>query len=280
MRPRTKNIPIPSWIRRGSVPDPQFGRRKSYPGHPFVRNRLSVEINVLDAKNLRRGLLVALQLIEMGLPVVLILNMMDEAKSRGIEIDRKAVKEIFGLPVIAAVATRKKGLEQLFPALKESRKSPYAFQYSPSIEEGITTLLPLLPPASISGRSLALMLLAGDETLRPWLEKRLGVPDLERIEAVCSQYRKLFPESLSYRINVERLEKIDQLLPQIQTGKALSVQGLGRRLGEWSTHRVNRNYLDAPGPVFCPTNSSGSWGPISPWVSWKRLSLGNTSTPF
>ena len=82
------------------------------------------------------------------------------------------------------------------------------------------------------------MLLAGDETLRPWLEKRLGVPDLERIEAVCSQYRKLFPESLSYRINVERLEKIDQLLPQIQTGKALSVQGLGRRLGEWSTHRV------------------------------------------
>ncbi|MGC1404811.1 MAG: ferrous iron transport protein B [Thermodesulfobacteriota bacterium] len=195
-------------------------------------------INVLDAKNLRRGLLIALQLIEMGLPVVLILNMMDEAKSRGIEINRKAVKEIFGLPVIAAVATRKKGLEQLFPALKESPKSTYTFQYSPSIEEGITALLPLLPPAPISGRSLALMLLAGDETLRPWLEKRLGVPDLERIEAICSQYRKLFPESLSYRINVERLEKIDQLLLQIQTGQAFSVQGLGRRLGEWSTHRV------------------------------------------
>ena len=195
-------------------------------------------INVLDAKNLRRGLLIALQLIEMGLPVVLILNMMDEAKSRGIEINRKAVKEIFGLPVIAAVATRKKGLEQLFPALKESPKSTYTFRYSPSIEEGITSLLPLLPPAPISGRSLALMLLAGDETLRPWLEKRLEVPDLERIEAVCSQYRKLFPESLSYRINVERLEKIDQLLLQIQTGQAFSVQGLGRRLGEWSTHRV------------------------------------------
>ena len=195
-------------------------------------------INVLDAKNLRRGFLIALQLIEMGLPVVVILNMMDEAKSRGIEINLKAVKEIFGLQVIAAVATRKKGLEQLFPALKESPKSPYTFQYSPSIEEGITNLLPLLPPAPISGRSLALMLLAGDETLRPWLEKRLGVPDMERIEAVCSQYRKLFPESLSYRINVERLEKIGQLLLQIQTGQAFSLQGLGRRLGEWSTHRV------------------------------------------
>ena len=131
-------------------------------------------INVLDAKNLRRGFLIALQLIEMGLPVIMILNMMDEAKSRGIEIDLKAIKEIFGLPVIPAVATRKKGLEHLFPALKDSPKSSFAFQYSETIEEGIDSLLPLLPPAPISGRSLALMLLAGDETLRPWLEKRLG----------------------------------------------------------------------------------------------------------
>lgn len=194
-------------------------------------------INVLDAKNLRRGLLIALQLIEMGLPVILILNMMDEAKSRGIEINLKTVKEVFGLPVIAAVATRKKGLEHLFPALTDCPKSSFSFQYSEAIEGGIASLLPLLPPAPISGRSLALMLLAGDETLRPWLEKRLKTPEMEQIEAICSQYRKAYPESLSYRINIERLEKIDQLLLRIQSGERVSVQGWGRRLGEWSTHR-------------------------------------------
>jgi ferrous iron transport protein B len=195
-------------------------------------------INVLDAKNLRRGFLIALQLIEMGLPVVLILNMMDEAKSRGIEINLKAVKETFGLPVVAAVATRKKGLEQLSPALRDCPRSSFTFHYSSAIEEGIAALLPLLPPAPISGRSLALMLLAGDETLRPWLEKRLRPDEMERIEAVCSQYRKLFPESLSYRINVERLGKIDQLLLSIQTEQTFASQGMGRSLGEWSTHRV------------------------------------------
>ena len=194
-------------------------------------------INVLDAKNLRRGFLIALQLIEMGLPVVLTLNMMDEAKSRGIEINLKAIREIFGLPVIAAVATRGKGLDQLLPALKDSPKSLFPFSYSGPIEAGIESLLPLLPPAPISGRSLALMLLAGDETLRPWLEKRLGTNEMERIEAVCSQYRTLYPESLSYRINVERLEKIDLLLLQIQSRRGDSVEGWGRRLGEWSTHR-------------------------------------------
>jgi ferrous iron transport protein B len=195
-------------------------------------------INVLDAKNLRRGLLITLQLIEMGLPVVLILNMMDEAKSRGIETDLNAFREIFGLPVIGAVATRGKGLEQIFPALKDSHRSSFSLTYSEAIEKGINCLLPLLPQAPIRGRSLALMLLAGDETLRPWLEKRLDLQKLERIQEVCTGYQRSFPESPSYRINIERLGKIDQMLPLIQTKNPVSTQGWGRRLGDWSTHRV------------------------------------------
>jgi ferrous iron transport protein B len=195
-------------------------------------------VNVLDAKNLRRGLLIALQLIEMGLPLVLVLNMMDEAKSRGFEIRTKKIKEIFGLPVIPAVATRKKGLEKLFTVLQDSSPSSFSIHYSEVIEQAVDSLLPLLPSAPISRRSLALMLLAGDETLRPWLEQHLQPKEVERIEALCSQTQKLFPEPLSYRINIERLEKIDELLTQIQSKQTVKVLGWARRLGEWSTHRV------------------------------------------
>lgn len=195
-------------------------------------------VNVLDAKNLRRGLLIALQLIEMDVPVVMVLNMMDEAQSRGIEIDLKTLKKIFGLPVLGAVATRKKGLEHLFPAMKELTRSPFRFTYSPTIEEGIAALIPLLPPAPISGRSLALMLLAGDESLRPWLEERLKAPEIERIEMLSARYRKNYVEGLSYRINIERLEAIDRLLLQVLSSQPVSGQGWGRRLGEWSTHRI------------------------------------------
>ena len=236
-------------------------------------------INVLDAKNLRRGLLIALQLIEMGLPLVLVLNMMDEAKSRGMEINLKAFKQIFGLPVIAAVATRKKGLEQLFPALKDSPRSTFSFQYSEGIEAGIACLLPLLPSAPISGRSLALMLLAGDESLRAWLEERLTPQELARIEAHCSQYRKNFQEPLGYRINIERLEKIDQLLLSIQTqtGK-LSVKAgdggweNGPPIGCWDSSGCWRSC------IFL-TKSLGSWGPTSVLVLWKKRSLGDISIP-
>ncbi|MBI4764953.1 MAG: ferrous iron transport protein B [Deltaproteobacteria bacterium] len=195
-------------------------------------------INVLDAKNLRRGLLIALQLIEMGVPLILVLNMMDEAQSRGFEINLKALKEMFGLPVFSAVATQKKGLDQLLPALGKSPKSTFSFQYSEPIEAGIACLLPLLPPAPISGRSLALMLLAGDDSLRSWLEERLGPQELVRIETLCAQSQKNHSQPLNYRINVERLEIIDRLLSRIQTKKETSPPGWSRRLGEWSTHRV------------------------------------------
>lgn len=195
-------------------------------------------INVLDAKNLRRGLLITLQLIEMGLPVVVVLNMMDEAKSRGIDINQKALIKILGLPTVAAVATRKKGLEQLFPALQDLSPSSFSFQYSEIIEQGIESLIPLLPPASISGRSLALMLLAGDETLRPWLEERLGSREMTRLEVLCAEFQRQLSVPMSYKINVERLERIDELLLQLQSRQTVSNQGWGRRLGEWSTHPV------------------------------------------
>src|SRR4030065_1542800 len=70
-------------------------------------------IQVMDTKNIRRGLLVSLQLLEMGLPFLILLNMWDEAKSRGIEIKIQTLSEIFALPILKTVATRQKGLEKI-----------------------------------------------------------------------------------------------------------------------------------------------------------------------
>lgn len=195
-------------------------------------------VHVLDAKNLRRGLLIALQLIEMDLPVVLVLNMMDEARSRGIEIDPKALEGYLGVPVISAVATRKKGLDQILPALSTLPRSSWKLRYSESIEEGIACLLPLLPPAPISGRSLALMLLSDDETLRSWLEGRLPPKTLEDIQSHCLHYGRQSLEPISYRINRERLERIDALLPLVQSRRTATVGRWNQRLSDWSTHRV------------------------------------------
>lgn len=70
-------------------------------------------IQVGDAKNLRRGVMITLQLAEMEKSVVLVLNMADEAQERGISIDHERLSRVLGIPVLSTVATRRKGFDDL-----------------------------------------------------------------------------------------------------------------------------------------------------------------------
>ena len=195
-------------------------------------------LSVLDAKNLNRGLTITLQLIEMGLPLVLVLNMVDEARSRGIEVQHQILEEILGVKVLPTVATRRKGLDQILPNLLRTNKSTYRFSYSALIEAAVEQLTPLIPPAPISSRSLALMLLSGDETLRTWLEKNSKAAAIQEVDEICVRYQRLFSEPLGYRINVERLEQVEVLLSRFFFKRQGANQAWGQRLGDLSTHPV------------------------------------------
>lgn len=70
-------------------------------------------IHVIDAKNLERMLSLTLQLIEASLPIILVLNIMDEAKREGVLIDTKLLEKELGIPVIEAVSITGKGIDDL-----------------------------------------------------------------------------------------------------------------------------------------------------------------------
>lgn len=78
-------------------------------------------VQVADAKNLRRALLLTLQLAELGRPMVLVLNMLDELQARGGRIDQEELSRILGIPVVGAVALRNEGTGELIEALSQAR---------------------------------------------------------------------------------------------------------------------------------------------------------------
>lgn len=78
-------------------------------------------VQVADAKNLRRALLLTLQLARLQRPMVLVLNMLDELQERGGTIDTRRLSEIVGVPVVETVAIRNQGTEDLTAALREAR---------------------------------------------------------------------------------------------------------------------------------------------------------------
>ena len=203
----------------------------------LLKEPKSYLIQVIDTKNIRRGLLLSLQLLEMGLPFLILLNMWDEAKSRGIEINIHVLSEILGVPILKTVATRKKGLEKIKENLQARPPSSISINYRDAIETGISRITPLLPKASISKRSLALMLLSGDESLAEWLHTNLSENEIQQIEKIRQEIQIYLAEPIGYLINQARLRKGDELLSRVMGLRGEAPKSVASFLGNLSIHR-------------------------------------------
>ena len=204
----------------------------------LLKETFDTIIQVADTKNLRRSLLISLQLSEMALPFVMALNMADEAETLGISTDIPALAALTGVETISTTATRKKGMTRLKEAAANPKPSRIGIRYNERIENAIRDMEPLLPDARISRRSLALMLLGGDTSLKGWLHGLLEDSVVEELEAVVKEAQEKFNEPLAYVINKERLAVVDSLVSSCQTRVRKAERGLRQRLGEVTMHPV------------------------------------------
>ncbi len=160
-------------------------------------------VNVVDATHLQRDLFLTLQLIDMGRPMVVALNMMDEAAARGIRIDLDLLQRSLGVPVFPTVATQKKGLEDLRQGLDKAR----AGDNQPYIDERLTEIGDSEMP-----QAEAVLLLEGD------------VPTADNLGR----------EPMTYRDDVYgwRRGRVDHIVSEVitSTGEEPTWQG---RLGQW-----------------------------------------------
>ena len=198
-----------------------------------------VAVQVCDAKNLRRGLLLTAQLAEAEVPFTLALNMADEATSRGFVIDLPKLAGELGVEVVSTVAVERKGLSTLQAKLPAARPSRFTPRYDAAIEQAVADVLPLIPRGGIGPRAIALMALVGDDSLRAWLSGRLPSEAIGRIEGIRRELAARYPESLRFVVARQRLAAVDRLHDAVVTRVGASAgSGVARRLGHASTHPV------------------------------------------
>jgi ferrous iron transport protein B len=136
----------------------------------ILSGQADVVINVIDASLLSRSLEFTIQLMDMDIPMVICLNMMDEARRKGIYIDTVKLSEILGLPVVETIAVKGQGLENLFSAAGRAfdrnirGKAPFCHM---DVEEVIAKLSgfidkDILRELRVQKRLLAKKLLEGD----------------------------------------------------------------------------------------------------------------------
>ncbi|MBU2227880.1 MAG: ferrous iron transport protein B [Proteobacteria bacterium] len=126
-----------------------------------------IVIHVVDARNLERMLAMTLQLVEAGLPVILVLNIMDEAERLGIAIDVPLLAKRLGIPVIGAAVGRKRGLAEIQASISRFKQdSPAVSEYGRWLENDIAEITGLLGSGfTLSPRAVALLLLQRDQEI-------------------------------------------------------------------------------------------------------------------
>ena len=167
---RVTVIDLPGVYTLGSLPGAE-SLDERIAQDAILRGEARVVVNVVDAANLERNLYLTAQLIEMRIPMVVAVNMMDLSRKRGIAVDTARLSEHLGCRVVPVVASRGEGIDALKAAIGETAaecRPPAAnIGYRPVLEKAIGEIAPVVAGAAmdraIDARWLAVKLLEGDE---------------------------------------------------------------------------------------------------------------------
>lgn len=122
-----------------------------------------VVVNIVNAVHLERDLFLTQQIIDMGIPVVVALNMIDEAEKQGISIDVDLLSDLLGVPVVPTVAVAKKGLDELKKQIHQARKGHVNHELQAKLNKMLDR---------VGNQGEALLILEDDEMVA----QRHGVP--------------------------------------------------------------------------------------------------------
>ena len=216
----------------------------------ILSGEVDVIINVVDASALERGLYLTLQLLELGKPVVMALNMMDIVEKRGMEIDLHRLPEMLGIPVIPVSARQRRGLDALLHAAAHHKDSTgpdtlvhqhktvshhqhdhhaeYTMVYSDAIEDKIDQIIPALRsryPGLVNERWHALKLLEGDQEITQKYPVDLPqVLDRSYESDIINQKYDFIGEIIDeVLIHKERQDVLTEKADQILTSKVWSI---------------------------------------------------------
>jgi ferrous iron transport protein B len=204
----------------------------------LVREPVASVVQVGDAKSLVRTMLLFAQLAELRVPMVLALNMADEAAARGVGVDRAALAVRLGVPVALTVATSGAGVDELVDAIDEPAEPAVRLAYPQPIEAALDELEMLLPPSPVAARGLALLWLSGDEEAEAWVGERVGDDVARRLVAIRASIGEVLGQRASSAIQGVWLAFADEVAAAVTSASELRNRGVLDRIARLTTHRI------------------------------------------
>ena len=209
-----------------------------------------IVINVIDSSNLKRNLFLTTQLIDMNIKVVIALNMFDELEKKGVKFDYDDLGKMMGIPIIPTVASKGKGVDELFSKLidvyedRDPSVRHIHINYGPLIEEALKKIQDAIwknPKITdkLSSRYVAIKLLETDKTTLSQLKEFSNYNQIKDLtERTIVDLEKEYGERSETIITDAKYGFIDGALKETYKEPKKDRYKIKRELDDMLTHKI------------------------------------------
>ncbi|MTI32562.1 ferrous iron transport protein B [Xanthovirga aplysinae] len=226
------------------------------PEELFVRQHLleenpDVVVNIIDASNLERNLYLTTQLMDMGVKVVIALNMYDELLEGGDQLDNKGLGQALGIPIMPTVSSKGKGIKELFAKILEVYKEQvnsnrlslhYGKEVESSLERIQSRLVKTPLPMSLKGlstRFLSIKILEKDEAINRELKKTMGADEVVSVgRKEVQSIEQKFGEDSETVLTDQKYSFIEGVLEPTLKKNKVNKKRLSDKIDLLLTHRI------------------------------------------
>ena len=205
----------------------------------LMEGKPDLVINIVDSTNLERNLFLTSQLMELDVPVVVALNMQDEAKAKGIYINKDILEEHFGCAFFAISAAKGQGIDELMQyCVAGQYQSKKHFVYTQAVEDAIATLLPLAKKAE-NKRWVSLKLAEKDKTIIKMLH--LDESQKQLVASTNENLKTQVSDIVSAQVAEQRYTQIANIVKKAQV---VDTKGVKAEKAQTITEKIDKIVLN------------------------------------
>jgi ferrous iron transport protein B len=197
-----------------------------------------VIVQCIDANQLKQSLTLTADLLELGIPMVISLNAIDETSRRGVWIDSDGLSRLLGVPVIESIAVNNLGTNQLEAALSKARVGKWPVKYGEIIDSGISHIASELPEDIRFKRKAAVLLMFDDPFFADYLTKKYGSEKIAKLTEQVNRIKKQFRANIGYTINNKRSRWVEELAENTTRKQKVTPGEFSKAFGRLSRHPV------------------------------------------
>ena len=187
----------------------------------LISGDIDYVVQVADEKNLQRALMISSDLSELEIPFTLVLNMADEARRKGVQIDLDKLSKILGVPVVETVAVEGKGIAKMKKSILNSSKAHLKVNYG-KLESSVEKLTKIL-----GNRGKAIMALSDESFAERILKDKKMI---EEVKQIIKKEKESISTPLFYYIREKRREETLHILRKVKEEESIKKTQLSEKL--------------------------------------------------